>query len=45
MGGRTIRGLKTSVGWERCISRGSQMGQVELRKHTSWRSPKTKTQC
>ena len=42
MGRRGIRGLKTRVGQERCISRGG--GEIVQRRYTCRRSPR-ESQC
>ena len=36
MSGMKVRGLKTRMGWECCIGRRRQMGQVEQWRHTTW---------
>ena len=45
MGGMRIRGLKARVGASAALAEGGQMGQIEQWRYTSWRSPRTKSQC
>ena len=40
-----IKDLKARVGWSVALAEGGQMGQVELWRYSSWRSPKRKSQC